>query len=253
MSKRRRRARQASRSQWGQVDLGAINQWWGRMRENIEHAVRLSDRLSDQHPGDLGDDLRWGLIKYVENATESIKQLDKLSNKTIFKALSEIPFDGDNGNLSWQNLIKMRDLVAHSFWKIEHDQIQQAMIEDFALLLPYIQTVRIHQTIFSSFSPKESLDFTIDGSELLALPISEFDVPPKPGASLIYLFLTTRHGFGAMRVGRNSKNNLLIATGPDWMRKRTWNLTIYEIPKEPTQNSDGIWASYKITAASTTR
>lgn len=66
----------------------------------MEAAVHLGDRLSKRQSDDSDADLRWALVKYVENAAESVKEINKRSNQTFFKALNDVPFDGDGGNLS---------------------------------------------------------------------------------------------------------------------------------------------------------
>lgn len=209
-----------------QINLGKISEYWERMQQNIEGAVRLSGQLSNQQQGDLVDALQWGLVKYVENATESAKQLDNLSHKTLFKALTEIPLDGDSEDLNWRNLIKMRDVVAHSFWKVDHDLVKRSVDQDFAALLPFIQTVRINPTPVSLLSKGSIVLTPIDSSELLELPPSEPDAAPRLGAALIFLFLDTQRGFGAMRFGRNSNNQLLLAGSPDWLLEHKFDITI---------------------------
>lgn len=216
MARRGSRRRRSPPQKLDQDDLNQISVFWQRMRENMEAAIRLSDRLSKRQSDDSDVDLRWALVKYVENAAEAVKELNKRSNQTFFKALNDVPFDSDGGNLSWRNLLRMRDLVVHRFWKVDHDQVQMAVCDGFSTLLPYIQTVRIHPTVIPS--PTSGIGFgPVSGSEILALPPSEPGTSPKLGASLIYLFLSEEHGFGAVRLGRNLQNQLVIAVAPDWL------------------------------------
>ena len=64
---------------------------------------------------------------------ESIKTIDKLSEGCLFVSYPQIP---------WKAIMKLRDLIAHHYFRIDSDSIYSTIVDDLPLLSETLETVR---------------------------------------------------------------------------------------------------------------
>ena len=147
---------------------------------------------------DESNDLFWALVKYAENVEESIKQLDDI-NVNIYPALIELEED------HWENLRKMRDRLAHSFWNIDSKILWSTVTEDFRDLKAILAT-----TIVSDVPVKhgEKANFVVDVRQLLSLQPATVGLRPGAGQSLILLSFAHSGEVGVYRMGLDAENQL---------------------------------------------
>ena len=89
-------------------------------------------------------DLTWSLVGYVEYAGEAIKAFDRASDGKVLPLLGDIPLEDLDDRLSWRAIIRMRDLLAHSPDKIDHDVVRRTVQRDFPILEAACESVAFH-------------------------------------------------------------------------------------------------------------
>lgn len=125
----------------------------------------------------------WILVGYVEYAGEAIKSFDRASDGKILPLLGDIPLEDRDGRLSWRAIIRMRDLLAHSPGKIDHEVVRQTVQCDFLILESVCESVAFH--------PHElNAD---DDASLRAIAV---DLPPS---CTVIVFTDTHRGLAIAR------------------------------------------------------
>lgn len=64
---------------------------------------------------------------------ESVKTIDKLSEGELFPLYPSIP---------WKEIMKLRDVIAHHYFRIDVEIVYSTMKEDLPLLLATLQSMR---------------------------------------------------------------------------------------------------------------
>ena len=188
------------------TDMNVVVKWWARIRENVAAARQLVERIESAGRSDA--DLNWALVKYIENVTESIKQLDAATNRELLDLFIEIPADRSDEKLSWKNLKGLRDVVVHSFWEIDHELILHKAKYEFLQLQELLDHIRfIYEpdgagTGFSIYDPA-----SLNPRALLS-PQATFwrygyavDDPPSIGRSDIWIGYSEKTGLTIFRSG----------------------------------------------------
>lgn len=148
--------------------IAKVCSWFERMNTNVERAINLSNRLSPESFIE-SHDLFWALVKYAENVQECAVQLDNMK-LSILESLEEVPIRSENGeDLTWSNLKKMRNKLAHSFWDINRCILWVTVKKDF----PALQTLLSRLVIGRSTIDPDSPAFEITKRDLKGLPLSE--------------------------------------------------------------------------------
>ena len=66
---------------------------------------------------------------------ESIKNIDKITNKQLFR---------DYPNINWRDVMGMRDIIVHHCFDIDADEIYKTLKEDIPLLLIALQEIQLN-------------------------------------------------------------------------------------------------------------
>lgn len=64
---------------------------------------------------------------------ESVKNIDKLSDKTLFIQYPRVP---------WKEIVGMRDIISHHYTDIEAETIFQTILDDIPFLLKHIREIK---------------------------------------------------------------------------------------------------------------
>ena len=202
---------------------------WERLGVCVDDAMSLARRMQSSDSLRRDYDLKWALVKHVENAQETVKALDVESDKQLFKALSEIPEEPSGNALTWRGLIAMRQVLAHKFWDIDHDIVWDAVTNDFQSLQQVITTTSFLTTT-TDITNGRSFGAWVGAKDLRRLNAGVPGEPWYPGDAIVCVFQDATHGLGAVYFGRNDKNQLLWGVGPDWMGGRRLNLRVHYRP-----------------------
>ena len=200
-----------------------IKERWSQLRSYVEDAINLSRRMSTQ--GDLREDhdFRWGLVKHVENAQETVQALDKASGYRLLSVLVELPLEADGDDLSWKGLIGMRNVLAHQPWALDHAVVWRTVTEEFPILLAVIDATTIEvepSDVENGRQPK----IMVDVATLMAGTGTTIGGKMSPTGSQILVFRDLTHGLGALHVGRSDDGtSRLVGAAPAWARGR-WSM-----------------------------
>lgn len=102
------------------------------IRSSIEEVIRRSDNVN--HPDDFlttpsGTILLDSICMKLIAIGESIKNLDKITNRQLLVNYPEIP---------WRNIMGVRDVIAHHYFDIDADEIFRICKSDCPILLTTI-------------------------------------------------------------------------------------------------------------------
>ena len=188
--------------------MNIVLKWWVRIRENVAVARQLVERIENAERSDA--DLNWALVKYMENITESIKQLDNATNRELLDLLIEIPADRPDEKLSWKNLKGLRDVIVHSFWEIDHDLIFHKAKYELFLLQELLDHVWL---VYEPNGPGTGALVYDPAPEMKHAPLGPqatfwrhgyaVDEPPTVGRSDIVIASIPKHGLIIARLGWN--------------------------------------------------
>ena len=169
--------------------------WLDRMRENTARAIELSesltaDTLSEDNP------LFWALVKCVENAQESAKQIDRI-NYRFFEELIEF----DKG--FWKSLRGMRDRLAHKFWDIDPSILWETVRVDFAHLLDLLSTMQVYD---QPIEEGDGISLTLETEHFLDLPDWPSGTEAAAGLSFVAVRFTRSGNVKVFRIGHDGLN-----------------------------------------------
>lgn len=166
--------------------------WLDRMRENTARAIELSESLT---PDTLSEDnpLFWALVKCVENAQESAKQIDNI-NRKLFSELIE--FDKSY----WKSLRGMRDRLAHKFWDIDSAILWETVRVDFVHLLALLSAMYVHD---QPIGEDEGFRFSHKTEKLFSLPDWPENSSIAAGHSIVAFAFTHLGNVKVFRVGHD--------------------------------------------------
>lgn len=178
-------------------DFQQVVVWRDRIVENIDSALSCY-RWMDEGGLQSGEHALTALAKYVENTTESIKQLDNLTKGKLFAQLVEIPERStEEGAMTWRNMIGMRDRLSHKFYETDQDLLVNVVKEDFPKLAILFRTLLIGQWT------------TRDGRFVFSSDTADIPRPteashpvsgPGPGRSSIVALYHSSHGWTLIRL-----------------------------------------------------
>lgn len=185
-----------------QKNVSDVILWLDRMTNYAIRAVRLSEGMK---PCSLveGNDSFWALVKYVENAQESAKQIDNI-NGGFFAELIE--FDENY----WKSLRRMRDRLAHKFWDVDPEILWETVRIDFVHLLSLLLTIRVVDHLVAG---KTYIDFTDEVTRLSKLPEWSDNADFKAGQSIVVIAFTRYGDIIILRAGHND-GKMFVITDP---------------------------------------
>ena len=203
-SQRQKKPKAAKLPAMTEEKIAEVKTWLERMRVHAEKAISLSERIS---PRDMSEsnDLFWSLAKYVENVEESAVQLDNI-NKDIYSELIEL----EEG--LWQDLKGMRSRLAHAFWDIDPEILQETVKTDFPLLLSLLSTMIV---IEKPIDDNEQFSFQFETELLLGLPDAENGSITEAGNSLVVMAFGYNGRVGVFRIGHVGTQRLVTKTNFD--------------------------------------
>ena len=203
--------------------MTSIKDRWSQLRSYVEAAINLSQKMSTQDDLREDHDLRWGLVKHVENAQETVRALDKAGGDRLLSVLVELPLKADGDELSWKGLIGMRNVLAHKPWDVDHTVVWQTVMEEFPILLTLIDATTIDvepSDVVNGRHPK----ILVDPRTLMAGSGTTIGGRMSPIGTQVLVFRDLTHGLGTLHVGRsNDGTSRLVAATPEWARKR-WSM-----------------------------
>lgn len=203
-TRRRKKIKQARRPKnqivMTQQKIDDVADWLYRMGLNTTRAIKLSEQLTVDSLSE-DDHLYWALVKYVENVQESAKQINNI-NSRFFSELAEIDKD------DWKALRGMREWLAHKFWDVDSNILWKTVKEDFASLLPLLESIRIADKLFSE---KGEIDLTDELERIKNMPEMPEGFDFKPGHSLVIMAFTRVGDIMVVRIG-HSDGQLTIIT-----------------------------------------
>lgn len=184
--------------------IAEVKTWLERMRVHAENAISLSERMS---PRDMSqsNDLFWALAKYAENVEESAVQLDNI-NKDIYSELIELD------EQLWQDLKDMRSRLAHAFWDIDPEILQETVKTDFPLLFSLLSTMIV---IDAPVGDNEEFSAIVNTERLLGLPDAEGDSVAEAGNSLVMMAFGHNGSIRVFRVGHVGNRRLVTSSNFD--------------------------------------
>ena len=219
MSKKSRRRNKTKQSQIPRKQVVMTQQkvldvivWLERMTTYTIRAVELSE---DMDADTLSEDnhLYWALVKYVENAQESAKQIDNINSK-FFTELIELD------KSYWKSLRRMRDRLAHKFWDIDPNILWETVRQDFLHLLSLLSTIRVVEQLHVN---KTLIDFTDDVKRLSKMPEWPDNSGFKSGHSIVVMAFTPIGDVVVLRVGHNDGRMFVVTdrqTKPEYFFAR---------------------------------
>ena len=223
MSKKKRRQKRKKQpattkkqSVMTQQNVSDVVGWLGRMNDNVAKAVELSQQLTLDTLTEEND-LFWALVKYVENAQESAKQIDNI-NRGLFSELIE--FD----QRYWKALRGMRDRLAHKFWDIDPNILLETVKKDFVQLLPLLSTLHLHDQIVGN---NGKISFTVNTDRLLNLPNWQLGSDAKAGYSFVVVAFKKTGDVMVFRYGHDGIDKLTTSSNSPG------ELRVYGLPKHP--------------------
>ena len=163
--------------------LADVKVWKERIDSSIQGALSCYEWMEQNNLLDNQHALT-ALVKHVENTTEAIKKVDTLTKRELFRLLEEIPEDGDDkGAMTWKNMIKTRERLAHDFYDVDNSIVLNAVKSDFPKLADLFSSLLIEGGVTKSDG---STRFTVEGSDIAKLRVSSFDVDAlAPGNSTV--------------------------------------------------------------------
>lgn len=180
-------------------------------------AVAVLDRLEE------GEDLHLvaALKKYVEDTGQALKEIDnrlKIKGTSLEALLPELP-GGDREKATWRNLIGRRDVIAHKLLTVDDAQVYEEAARDFRALHDLLDKINFIPAT-TDLDNGLGFDAQIRAESINQLQPSESGNPVgEIGTSVIFIFEDIKHGVHAVRLGRSSKNKVLIAcTKPGLIR-----------------------------------
>ena len=175
-----------------QQNVSDVIVWLARMRDNTARAVELSEMLTaDIFSEDIHE--YWALVKYVENAQESAKQIDNI-NKKLFSELIE--FD----ERYWKSLRGMRDRLVHKFWDIDPSILWNTVRVDFAEILALLSTMHVHER---PVGEDDGFSFSHRPEKLFSLPDWSSETSFAAGHSIVAVAFTHFGNVKVIRVGHD--------------------------------------------------
>lgn len=124
--------------------LSVLARRWAEIHRWVASARKLHRRMSEDSAAGSDPDLMWSLVGYVEYAGEAIKAFDRASGGKLLPLLGDIPLEDRDDRLSWRAIIRMRDLLAHSPDKIDHEVVHRTVQRDFPILEAVCESVAFH-------------------------------------------------------------------------------------------------------------
>lgn len=111
--------------------------------ESLEHILKRSASINCANDFLLSDSGMMILDSICMKLTaigESIKNIDKVTNKTLLVNYPEIP---------WKNVMGIRDIIVHHYFDVDADEIFRICKEDIPPLYQAINKIRedLHHTI----------------------------------------------------------------------------------------------------------
>lgn len=182
-----------------QKDVSDVILWLDRMTNYTVRAVKLSESMTTNSLTE-DNDLFWALVKYVENAQESAKQIDNINSK-FFAELIELD------ESYWKSLRRMRDRLAHKFWDIDLNILWETVRKDFVHLLSLLSTIRVVDQLVEG---KTHIDFTDEAIHLSKLPEWSENVGFKAGQSIVVMAFTHIGDIVILRVGHNDGKMFVV-------------------------------------------
>ena len=210
-----------------QQNVSDVIVWLARMRDNTAKAVNLSENLTADTLS-VDDHLFWALVKYVENAQESAKQIDNI-NKRFFSELIE--FD----ERYWRSLRGMRDRLAHKFWDIDPSILWNTVRVDFANLLALLSTLHIHERPISEVG---EFNIRMKTEDFLSLPDWPKDSGVTAGHSFVAVAFTHTGNAMVCRVGHVGDEAMTASTNFP-----TKVVRVYGKPKSPGRTETPVHSS----------
>lgn len=177
------------------TEITALARRWAEIRRWVASARRLHSRMSQDPTAHADPDLTWSLVGYVEYAGEAIKAFDRASDGKILPLLGDIPLEDREGRLSWRAIIRMRDLLAHSPDKIDHEVVRQTVQRDFPILETVCESVAFHP-------------YELNADDVASLRAVSADLP---ASRTVIVFMDAARGLTVARKPLGSPNLFQLA------------------------------------------
>ncbi len=183
----------------------------GSACRNARNVTKIIERIN-VNTGD--DDLIAALKKYVEDACQALKEIDSILKKGesgLTNLFPEIPNKSDNG-VSWRNLIGRRDVIAHNLLSLDNERVYDEAKRDFIQLKRLLSYIDFAPTM-NIEGGEMSCSLAVKGDFFRSLePIEQLDQGFQIGNSLILVYENSDGTFSWLRIGRSTKNTLLLAS-----------------------------------------
>lgn len=101
------------------------------IQRRTEHITSPNDFLCSDSGMILLDSVCMKLVA----VGESIKNIDKITEKQLFK---------DYQSINWKDVMGMRDIIVHHYFDIDADEIYKTLKEDIPLLLAALREIKSH-------------------------------------------------------------------------------------------------------------
>ena len=170
-------------------EIGVIKSWLDRMQVSVKRGMGFAAQVSDK--GDFHEDspIYWATVKAIENATESVKQLDDI-NGNILRELFEID--------EWQQIKGMRDVVAHQFWRLDADVIWNTARSDLPELHKLLGNLNVKDEPHDDLS-RIPHRFTVNETYSPSQR-AESSQPVKPGEFIILAWFDSNRKLHTRRI-----------------------------------------------------
>lgn len=102
--------------------------------------------ILDRWPGSSAaeENAALALTLRVVQTLEMVKSVDSVSRGQLYPLLTEIPMQAPPDQLSWSNLIRMRDLMTHRPWNVDDQIVRDTVANDFPVLQQLFANARFH-------------------------------------------------------------------------------------------------------------
>ena len=90
----------------------------------------------------------------VVQTLEMVKSVDSVSRGQLYPLLTEIPMQAPSDQLSWSNLIRMRDLMIHRPWDVDDQIVRDTAAGDFPAVQQLFANIRFYARMVDPDDPR---------------------------------------------------------------------------------------------------
>lgn len=127
-------------------DMATIATHWKRLGPAVAGAIALEAANHFGQASVAADVERDALWFRTITVLETVRALQEIGGRGMFRLFHEIPLRGPRDLLCWRNLIAMRNLMVHRWWSIDETIVQETVRDDFPVLNGLATSVHILAT-----------------------------------------------------------------------------------------------------------